>query len=244
MSSSDLLKNYLFSLVDSQKSHGSHIDILESKWSQLTNNIKTEKVPEFLRYYWNTSHKSIRANAVFKTIRQEIKSDTMVFRLIDDMLIYSDVYMALTDEHDDLWTDSETRHYISLLRLFKLKQPFSLLMSAWVNLNDKDFKKLLKTVIVICFRYNIISDKNPNDQETPFNNLAMYISDKKSVNISLLSPIVVKDNEFENAFREKSFPYNSNNANHAIIVCDEDATDELKHGTYKYFKDIEKDNLL
>jgi hypothetical protein len=31
---------------------------------------------------------------------------------------------------------------------------------------------------------------------------------------------------------------------HAIIVCDEDATDELKHGTYKYFKDIEKDNLL
>ena len=31
---------------------------------------------------------------------------------------------------------------------------------------------------------------------------------------------------------------------HSIIVCDEDATDELKHGTYKYFKDIEKDNLL
>lgn len=29
----------------------------------------------------------------------------------------------------------------------------------------------------------------------------------------------------------------------SIIVCDEDATYELKHGTYKYFKDIEKDNL-
>lgn len=28
-----------------------------------------------------------------------------------------------------------------------------------------------------------------------------------------------------------------------IIVCDEAATDELKVGTYKYFKDIEKDNL-
>ena len=28
---------------------------------------------------------------------------------------------------------------------------------------------------------------------------------------------------------------------HAIIVCDETATDELKVGTYKYFKDIEKD---
>lgn len=28
-----------------------------------------------------------------------------------------------------------------------------------------------------------------------------------------------------------------------IIVCDESATEELKVGTYKYFKDIEKDNL-
>ncbi len=28
-----------------------------------------------------------------------------------------------------------------------------------------------------------------------------------------------------------------------IIVCDEDATDELKHGTVKYFKDIESANL-
>ena len=31
---------------------------------------------------------------------------------------------------------------------------------------------------------------------------------------------------------------------HGIIVCDEPATDELKVGTYRYFKDIEKDNLI
>lgn len=30
---------------------------------------------------------------------------------------------------------------------------------------------------------------------------------------------------------------------HGIIVCDEDATAEIKVGTYKYFKDIEKNNL-
>ena len=30
---------------------------------------------------------------------------------------------------------------------------------------------------------------------------------------------------------------------HGIIVCDEPATDELKVSTYKYFKDIEKENL-
>lgn len=30
---------------------------------------------------------------------------------------------------------------------------------------------------------------------------------------------------------------------HGIIVCDEAATDELKVGTYRYFKDIERNNL-
>ena len=29
----------------------------------------------------------------------------------------------------------------------------------------------------------------------------------------------------------------------ALIVCDEDATDELKVGTVKYFKDIESGNM-
>lgn len=31
---------------------------------------------------------------------------------------------------------------------------------------------------------------------------------------------------------------------HGIIVCDEAACEEIKHGTYKYFKDIEKDQLI
>ena len=31
---------------------------------------------------------------------------------------------------------------------------------------------------------------------------------------------------------------------HGIVVCDEPATAELKVGTYRYFKDIEKDNLI
>lgn len=30
---------------------------------------------------------------------------------------------------------------------------------------------------------------------------------------------------------------------HGIIICDEDATDELRVGTVKYFKDIEKNNM-
>lgn len=212
LSSADLLKNYLFSKVDSDTTHSSRIDTLERKWSILTDNIKAEKLPEFLRYYWNMQHKTIRANAVYKTIRQEIKEDKQVFMLLDDLISYSDIYMALTDENDEMWTDSEVKDDIALLNLFRLKQPFSLLMAAKKNLPDVDFKRVLKMVIVMCFRYNVICDRNPNDQETPFNTLAQSISLEKVVDFGKLSAIVVDDIEFKSAFKEKSFPYNSRNA--------------------------------
>lgn len=212
LSSSDLLKNYLFSLVDRENSHQSHIENLEEKWGVLTNNIKAERLPEFLRYYWNSKHKSIRSNEVFKTIRKEILTDTQVFALVNDMIRYSDVYMALRDENDELWEDNEVKYYVALLNLFRLKQPYSVLMAAKVELDDKDFKQLLKTIITLCFRYNVICDKNPNDQEVPFNNLAMMIGKEKRIDYKLLVPIMVEDSEFQNAFIAKAFPYNSRNA--------------------------------
>lgn len=212
LSSSDLLKNYLFSLVDKDKTHVSHIETLEDKWTTLTANIRAEKLPEFLRYYWNTQHKAIRASEVFKTIRKEIKDDTQVFVLVNEMIRYSDVYMALGDENDELWEDGDVRTYIGLLNLFRLKQPMSLLMAAKMQLDEKSFKQLLKTVVTLCFRYNVICDRNPNDQDIPFNSLAILISSEKRIDYSLLTPVKVEDSEFENAFREKVFPYNSRNA--------------------------------
>ena len=212
LSSADLLKNYLFSKVDSDTTHSSRIDTLERKWSILTDNIKAEKLPEFLRYYWNMQHKTIRANAVYKTIRQEIKEDRQVFLLLDDLIGYSDIYMALTDENDEMWTDSDVKENVALLNLFRLKQPFSLLMAAKMNLSESEFKRVLKTVIMMCVRYNVICDRNPNDQEAPFNILAQSISLNKVVDLNKLSSIMVDDIEFKSSFKEKSFPYNSRNA--------------------------------
>jgi len=211
LSSSDLLKNYLFSLVDRDNMHESYIETLEYKWTRLTDNIKAEKLPEFLRYYWNISHRAIRSNALFKTIRSEIKTDKQVFSLMDDMMRYSDIYMALMDENDELWTDEEEKECIKLLKVFRLKQPFSLLMSAKMRLSKKDFIRLLKHIINLCFRYNVICDKNPNDQEIPFNNLAISINKGGTLDFSILSSIVIEDTEFENIFKEKSFPYNTRN---------------------------------
>lgn len=212
LSSSDLLKNYLFSIVDSNSTHDGNINVLESRWAKLTNNVKTERLPEFLRYYWNATHKLIRANEVFKTIRKDIKTDKQVFLLLKDLHEYSDIYMALRDSEDELWGNNDSiKNNITLLKVFSLKQPYALLMSARRNLSDELFSRVLRDIIIVCFRYITIGDRNPNEIERTFNEMALDIASSKQYNVHLLRRVYIEDSEFVSLFKTKSFPISGRN---------------------------------
>lgn len=212
LSSSDLLKNYLFSLVDNTAQHPDRIEILEEKWSALTKNIQAEKLPDFIRYYWNSKNKTVRSNELFKAIRDKIKTETEVFSLINDMLSYSDIYMALHNANDDLWQGNRNIcENIALLGMFKLKQPYSLLMSAYKALDTTAFEKILENVITIGFRYSVICGKNPNDIERVYNKISTQLSEEKTFRKELLNEIYVDDHEFVPLFNHKQFIESSQN---------------------------------
>lgn len=212
LSSADLLKNYLFSLVDNTSQHPDRIATLEEKWSTLTKNIQAEKLPDFIRYYWNSKNKTVRANDLFKAIRDNIKIDKDVFLLINEMISYSDVYMALRNANDELWWGNKNiTENIQLLKDFNMKQPFSLLMAAYKKLDIKDFEKLLNDVIIVGFRYNVICGKNPNDIERVYNNIANQISNTGIYVRELLKDVYVDDNEFLPIFNQKSFTDSTRN---------------------------------
>lgn len=212
LSSADLLKNYLFSLVDNTSEHPERVNILEEKWTKLTTNVRAEKLPDFIRHYWNSKNKTVRSNDLFKVLRNNIKEDRSVFELINDMLAYSDIYMALKNESDDLWNERDkVQEYVSLLNIFNLKQPISMLMAAYKYLSNEDFERVLCDAIVVSFRYNVICGKNPNDIEKVFNDIAIKISNNNTYDKNLLSKIYVNDNEFTVSFINKVFPENARN---------------------------------
>lgn len=212
LSAADLLKNYLFSLVDNSSSYPDRIATLEEKWSSLTKNIQAEKLPDFIRYYWNSKNKTVRSNDLFKAIRDKIKTDIQVFALINEILEYSDIYMALRDSNDELWQGNRTiSNNIELLNIFNLKQPYSLLMAAYKSLDISLFERLLNDVIVIGFRYNVICGKNPNDIERVYNNMAILVTQEKKYDRVLLKDIYVDDNEFSTIFSHKTIPENTRN---------------------------------
>ena len=212
LSSADLLKNYLFSLVDDTDQYPDRINTLEERWSKLTKNIQAEKLPDFIRYYWNAQHKTVRASDLFKAIRDEIKKDKEVFALLNDMISYSDVYMALHNANDELWNGNrEISDNVQLLKDFGLKQPFSLLMTAYKKLDTAHFERLLDDVIIISFRYNVICGKNPNDIERAYNNIAIQLSNGGVYSRESLRGIYIDDNEFLPIFNHKTFTESARN---------------------------------
>ncbi len=212
LSSADLLKNYLFSLVDNTSEHPERINILEDKWSNLTKNVKAEKLPDFIRYYWNSKNKTVRSNELFKIIRNSITSDSQVFEIINEMLQYSDIYMALKKSSDELWQGNpEIQENINLLNIFGFRQPTSMLMAAYLNLSKEQFVRVLKDSIIISFRYSVICGKNPNEVERVYNDVAMQITHNKNYLRENLKKIYVEDDEFSVAFEAKKLPDNSKN---------------------------------
>lgn len=85
--------------------------------------------------------------------------------------------MALNSHNDEMWENNiNIIQNIELLNIFKLKQPLSMLMTAYKNLKLDTFSRVLNDVIILSFRYNIIGGKNPNDIERVFNEEARKIS--------------------------------------------------------------------
>jgi uncharacterized protein with ParB-like and HNH nuclease domain len=216
LSSADLLKNHLFSIVDKEGHHKNEIDELELLWSKVISKLGDEKFPEFLRIYWNSRNKTTRHNELFKTIRKNIKNKGEAFDLIRKLNDNADLYKALLNPNDEMWNENvEIKKYLTELKIFSIKQPISLLLSAYDCLDQNNFANLLKMCSVISFRYNVIGGLNPNDQETVYNYIALKILSERKYSKNDIKKIYPSDDAFENAFLNKTFKLNTRN--HAIV---------------------------
>ena len=216
LSSADLLKNYLFFVVDETKPHISEIEELENIWSKIVGKLGEQKFEDYLRYYWNSINKSVGKKNLFKNVKGNIKSKEQVFELIRNLNDTADLYLAIQNPEDEFWRDKpEIRKSLKELKLFQIRQINSLFLSALRNLEVENFKKLAKICSVISFRYNIIGGLNPNAQEDVYNTVALKISSNKRFEVADFQTIYVSDLNFENDFSTKEF--RNTTRNHKIV---------------------------
>ena len=216
LSATDLLKNYLFSVVARGGAHESEISSLESRWEAIVGLLGSESLPEFLRVYWNSRHRLVRKADLFKTIRGAVDGRSKVFALVRDLDRQARVYAALRNPDDGSWTAGE-RASLSQLQMFSVRQPLALLLAAFDRYSDDEraeFTRLLRAVAVVSLRYNVICGRQSNEQESVYNQVAVAISQSRLAGsgaaIEQLRPVYPEDAEFRAAFTDKTLRTTSN----------------------------------
>ncbi|PMB00685.1 hypothetical protein CEN50_02085 [Fischerella thermalis CCMEE 5268] len=173
LSSTDLLKNYLFSLFQGPDD----LQEAQRQWKRIINTVQMEKFPEFLRYYLSLQQTRVRRERLFKVVREYVKNAQQAFELLDQLENYSSLFIALGNPYDEFWRDTpENPPYIRELELFRVKQAYPTLFAAYGKFSPGDFTRLLKLVCILSFRYTIVSSLNPNELETLYNKVAIAIA--------------------------------------------------------------------
>ncbi|WP_310488340.1 DUF262 domain-containing HNH endonuclease family protein [Chamaesiphon sp. VAR_69_metabat_338] len=211
LSATDLLKNYLFSIVSSGDTHETELSAIEERWERIVDELGSESFPEFLRVYWNSCNPLVRKVDLFKTIRKQIVTRGQVFDLLRSLDKSASIYATLRDPQDSSLEASE-RQSLDRLLMFNVRQPLAMLIAAYRKFIDVDrpiFTRLLHAVTVISFRYNVICNLPPQDQEKIYNSVANKISNGTLNNwrsiINALQDIYPEDRLFSAAFQEKEF---------------------------------------
>lgn len=201
LTSTDLLKNYLFSLFQGPDD----LKVAQRQWKRIINMVQMEEFPAFLRYYLSLNYSRVRRERLFKLVRESVKNAQQAFDLLDKLENFSSLFVALGSPNDEFWRDTpQNQPYIRALNLFRVKQVYPTLFAAYQRFSAEDFTRLLKLVVAISFRYSIVSSLNPNELELLYNNAALDITSGKITGMrqvfDTLRPGYVKDEKFQQDF--------------------------------------------
>ena len=219
LSATDLLKNYLFSVLARGDEATHEMDELERRWEVMVERLGSESFPDFLRMHWNSRESFARKTELFTLVRSRIQNRESVFALLRQMDIDIDTYLALTQPEGSQWNPA-WKQPVQELRMFSVRQPYSMLMAAKRTLSDADFGDLLRAMVVIAFRYNVIGAQHTGEQERVYHTAAMLLHSKQATSLgqvlATLRQVYPGDEAFKSDFSEKVI--NTTQSRNAKIV--------------------------
>lgn len=224
LSATDLLKNYLFSVLDRGGETDHDLRSLEDRWEAIVGRLQSENFPDFLRVHWNSRYSFARQADLFKTIRAQVSTPEKVFQLLREMEEDLDTYLALSSPEPSEW-HQEDKQLAGVLKTFRVRQPFPLLLAAKRIMDPHDFTGLLRATVVISMRFNVIGSYGTAEQERKYNEVAERIA-KKELNqlamaLQALRSVYPDDNAFRVAFSDKTIRTTDSRNNRVVrfILC-------------------------
>lgn len=209
LSTSDLLKNWLFSRVkvDSDRL------VLQRRWESIVVRVTEPRFAEFLRYHLLCEYPRIRKERLFKLVRDHVRDAAAVFALIDALEPRAELFAALDDPDHGYWVDAASaRPHVRALKLFRTRQVMPVLFAAWEQMSRQDFVRTLKLLAVLSFRHTVVGGRNTNELEPVYHVAARRLLDQTARTpadvFELLRSVYVDDNRFQRDFADWSVATN------------------------------------
>lgn len=201
LTTTDLLKNYLFSKVRVS----ADLQALQRRWRALIATVGQERFPEFLRYHILCEQPKVRSQRLFKLVRERVKTAQDIFGLMEALEGRAELFAALSDPNHGYWAElSPAKPFVRELNLFRVRQMMPLMFAVWERLPKETFVRVLKLVSVISFRYTVVSGLNTNVLEPVYHEGAKAVLDGFARTpgeiLERLRSIYVEDERFRQNF--------------------------------------------
>jgi hypothetical protein len=218
LSTPDLLKNYIFSTVTKDDNiEEDELDELDEQWSELIVQLGENNVSDFIRYHHNSRYKMVTNKALFSALRNVANEPKSAYEYLTSLLKFAPIYASLINPEDAWWEEQhldyrDGKRFLSGIRLFNIKQPLTILLTAFDKFTPEEFVKTLKIIYVLSIRYNVICHQSPSVQENIYNQIALKISNgefKRSSHIKNceeFNKLYPDDKAFYNAFEFHRMP--------------------------------------
>jgi hypothetical protein len=168
-----------------------------------------------VRYYHNANYPLVTKKKLFNGIRDKITQAENAQNYLNNLSEYAPIFAALNTPEDGLWNNSkysEVKSYLKAFKLFTIKQPFLLLLTAYNEFNADEFIKLAKYLYILSIRYSVIAHYSPNKLDKVYNALAIKISSKELTRASHIKnqpefkDLYPNDDKFKAMFKYHTMP--------------------------------------
>ncbi|HFT3559530.1 TPA: DUF262 domain-containing protein [Klebsiella pneumoniae] len=218
LSTPDLLKNYLFSIVTKNDQIGEdELNDLDEQWSEMIVQLGESNVSDYIRYHYNSQRKMVTKNNLFSSMRKILTKPEEAYQYLKSLIDYSPIYASLINPNDAWWGDQDEKyrnalHYLNGIRLFNIKQPLTIFLAAFGKFSPEEFVKLVRYLYILSIRYNVICHLSPSDQENIYNQIANKVNNREFLRASHVKNseefkrLYPDDNSFFNAFEFHRMP--------------------------------------
>lgn len=202
LSTSDLLKNYLF------RRAGGRMEEAKSKWTRAMATLAAAGLDgnedTFLRHVWASKKGVVRVKALYSLIKKDITSQDDAIRFAAELAECAPLWTAMYDRDADAWKgmSAGTRAAVDTLKNLAVEQCRPLLLAALRRLDGSDVERLLRYLVDWSVRWLVVGGGSAGTVERLYATAAQRVTDGGVTSVSQVRELFLSKVPVDAAFKD------------------------------------------